>query len=111
MSGPQPGRLDQRVTFRRRGPGPGGPGTGELVDAFSAWGSWRPLSAAQLVEGQAVADAVAGTLTIPDTPRGRQLGQEDRALLAGSDLMVVSAPIPDRSGFLTLQLSRRAGGT
>lgn len=107
---PQPGRLDQRVTFRGRAV-VGGVRSGPVSDRFSAWGSWRPLSAQQLVEAGAVSDAVTGTLTIPDTPRARELAAEDRAVFRGYDLEVMSAGIPDGSGFLALQLSRRVGGT
>lgn len=106
----QPGQLDRRVTFRKR-VRVGGQLTDELADHLTCWAAWRPLTAQQLVEGGAMQDAIAGTLTIPDTPRSRAIAMDDRAVFAGSDFAVISAAVPDCSGLLALQLSRRPSGT
>lgn len=105
-----PGRLDQRVTFRRRNV-VGGVHSGPLEDFFTCWARWQPGSGRELVEVGVVSDAVEGTLTLRDTTMARQLARQDRAVFRGSDLVVVSAAIPDRSGFLVLQVARKLGGT
>lgn len=105
-----PGRLDRRVTFRRRA-SVGGVHSGALQDVCSCWAAWRPLSAQQLVEAGASVDAVAGTLTVRDTQATRAIAAECRAVFSGQDLVVVSASIPDRSGYLMLEISRRTGAT
>lgn len=105
-----PGKLDQRVTFRRRR-SVGGVRSGPLEDFFSCWARWQPGTGRQLVEAGAVSDAVEGTLTVRDTARARQVASEDRAAFRGQDLEVISAAIPDRSGYLAFQLTRRIGGT
>lgn len=105
-----PGRFDQRVTFRRRAL-EGDRRTGPLEDFFSCWGSWRPAGAQQVTEVNATSDAVAGTLTVRDTAKARAVETEHRVTVRGSDLEVMSAPIPDRSGYLAFLLTRKLGGT
>ena len=106
----QPGRLTMRVVVSRRAT-VGGVRSGPPAPVYTCWGAWEPLTARTIEEAGSRTDAVAGTLTVRDTPRARQIALDDRAAFRGADLVVTSAPIPDGSGFLRLALSRQIGAT
>ncbi|TDR94202.1 hypothetical protein [Enterovirga rhinocerotis] len=106
----QPGRLNTRVAISQRAI-VDGMRQGDPAPAFSCWGRWAAGGARTLEEAGSRTDAVAGVLTVNDTPRNRTIALDDRVAFRGADLVVASAPIPDGTGFLAIQLSRQVGAT
>ncbi|MGY2051685.1 phage head closure protein [Methylobacterium sp. JK268] len=108
-----PGRADKRVTFRRRAavPKPGGGTAREFRDLFACWAEWRPLSGHRLAEAGGVTDGIEGTIVVRDTPRTRALTVADRVILDGRDLALESVPIGERTGWLSVRVSRRVAGS
>lgn len=101
-----PGRIDKRVTFRRREKKPGG-GRGDYHDLFRTSAEFRPLSARALAEAGSITDGIEATLVVRDTPRTRDLTNADRVLIDGRDFAIESVPLGDRTGWLWIKISRR----
>ncbi|ACL62062.1 head-tail adaptor protein [Methylobacterium nodulans] len=109
-----PGRTDKRVIFRRRVAVPKASGNGtnrEFRDLFPCWAAWRPLTGRRLAEAGGVTDGIEGAIVVRDTPRTRDLTVADRVILDGRDMALESVPIGERSGWLTIKVSRRVAGS
>ena len=100
------GRLDKRVTFRRREKKPGG-GRGDYQDLFTTAAEFRPLSGRALAEAGSITDGIEATVVVRDTARTRGLTNADRALIDGHDFALESVPLGDRTGWLWIKVSRR----
>ena len=98
------GDLDKRVTIMFR---PNG--TGPLTKRIQLWAAWHPAAANRRVEAHGLTDGVEGQLRMRDTPRARAITQADRAQFSGQDFGVLSAPVPDRSGWLWIKIGREIG--
>ena len=103
------GRLDKRVTFRRRAKvdRAGAGSRSDFADLFKTWCDFRPLSARTLAEAGSLTDGIEASIVVRDTPRTRGLTKMDRAVVDGRDFAIESVPPGDRSGWLTLKISAR----
>lgn len=107
-----PGRLDRRVTFRRRGAVDGDPAErGDYADLFTTWANYRPIPAREAAQGGGAVNVAGGTLAIRDSARARDLVTTDRVTLQGQDFDVKGVDLPDRrSGLILLQIETSLGG-
>lgn len=105
-----PGRLDLRVTFRRR-PVTGTISRGPYADVFTVWANYRRAANRELVEAGRAQDVEGGVLLIRDSPQARTVTNADRVMVQGRDIAIEGVGIPDRrSGLITLTLASKLGG-
>lgn len=106
----QAGRLDKRVTFRRRPKVTGKPDERKsYVDLFTVAAEFRSLSGRAMAEAGSLTDAIEGTLVVRDTVRTRGLTVADRAVIDGRDFALASVPPTDRSGWLFIKVAQTKG--
>lgn len=106
------GRLDRRATFLRRAKVAAVPG--KLPDSragfetlFTVAAEYRPLSGRALAEAGSLTDAIEGTLIVRYTARTRKLTVADRVVVEGREMAIESVPPSDRSGWLSIKVSRK----
>ncbi|MGU3418525.1 head-tail adaptor protein [Methylobacterium sp. D54C] len=107
-----PGRLDRRVTFRRRTALDDDPtGRGDYADLFTTWANYRPAALREAVQGGGAVNVASGTLAIRDSARARDLVTTDRVTLQGQDFDVKGVGLPDRrTGLILMQIETSLGG-
>lgn len=111
------GELDRRATFLRRPEQPSDAGNerGGYAPLVTVWAGYSPMSATRREEYGYAEDVLSAWLKIRESSQIESLTIADRvrigAQLPGGDTRneyaVDSVPLPDRSGYRLLRISRK----
>lgn len=95
------GRLDRRVTFRRRAKGATVRDRGDFVDLVEVWGDYLRLSVREALEAGREVNVEEGTLRVRWPGEADDVTIGDRVVIDGRERAIVGAGTPDRrAGFI-----------
>jgi head-tail adaptor len=106
------GKLDKRVTFRRRevtNPDAGNE-RGDFVDWFTVWANYRGLNLSQSGEAGMQVGSAIGILTVRDGGDARNVTTAERVLIQGEEFAILSPEVRDRTGFMSFRVERNLAG-
>ena len=99
------GRMNRRVTIRRRAVVAGNPGgvpRGDFADVFSVWGEVKQAIASQQVEAGFSGDPITAIIRVYDSAQARTISANDRLAIAGmpgvgsgEDFAIDSVALPE----------------
>lgn len=100
------GRLDRRVTFRRREKGATIRDRGEFQDLVEVWGDYRRTSGREVIEAGRQLNIEEGTLRVRWPGPGDSVTIDDRVVIDGRERAIKGIGTPDRrSGFIEFIVS------